>query len=214
MATGTVIFRPATDISLGHSCNSGSSGYILVNESIADDDSTYIYSETSSSVSATTKTSSFTMRAENSLPIGAKLISATVYITSINSGVTGTCSIIGTLTIGTSPHLLSSITPDTSYTQKNQTFTLNNLSKDSTVSLSITSSGKKSSTKDDNGQIRITQIYVEITYTYIESTGVGAYLKTNNEYAEVHGIRKKQNGSWINITKTDIDTSIKYIKKF
>ena len=39
----TLILRPINDRSLKHSCSSGSSGYAMISESSADDDSTYIY---------------------------------------------------------------------------------------------------------------------------------------------------------------------------
>ena len=38
----SLILRPTSDISLGHTCSSGSSGYAMLDEETADDGSTYI----------------------------------------------------------------------------------------------------------------------------------------------------------------------------
>lgn len=48
----TLILRPISDRSLKHSCSSGSSGYAMISESTADDDSTYVYQTVSRSTSS------------------------------------------------------------------------------------------------------------------------------------------------------------------
>ena len=74
----TLILRPVSDESLNHSCNSGSSGYSLISESSADDDSTYIYQKVSSTSSASV-TSSFTLG--GTMPSGLfKITGATLYV--------------------------------------------------------------------------------------------------------------------------------------
>lgn len=77
----------------------------------------------------------------------------------------------------------------------------------------VTSSGYKSSSKDSSGYVRITQVYVEITYEEIE-TGTGLYMKSNGSYAEVQKVYKKVNGVYVE--QTDISslfsTSTKYKK--
>jgi len=42
MASGTITFRPSADVSLNHTCSTGSAGYSLIADATADDNSTYI----------------------------------------------------------------------------------------------------------------------------------------------------------------------------
>lgn len=213
MATGTVIYRPSSDVSLAHSCNSGSSGYVLLSEITADNDSTYIQQDISSTFGGT-NTSSFRLSADSQIPTNAKLTSCRVYIIAKKTNTDATATLSATVTVGSSPSEdITDVNLTTNYASYNGTHTLQDLDATSTVEISVTTSGKKGSSKDDTSYIRITQIYIEIDYTYTEETGSGLYFKQNNQWIESKSIYKKENGTWIVIDKSEIDSQIKYIIK-
>ena len=155
----TLILRPVSDKSLNHSCNSGSSGYSLISESSADDDSTYIY-QTVSSTSSASATSSFTLG--GTIPSGSfKITGATLYVrgrSSANYTYSGTYQ----LSIDSSA---SSMSLSTSYQTSSNTGVATSLINNTytslnfpSLSVTITTAGKKSSSKNSNFQIRVTQI--------------------------------------------------------
>ena len=161
----TLILRPVSDESLNHSCNSGSSGYSLISESSADDDSTYIY-QTVSSTSSASVTSSFTLG--GTMPSGLfKITGATLYVRG-RSSADHTYSGTYQLSIDSSA---SSMSLSTSYQTSSNTGVatslINNIYTSSnfpSLSVTITTAGNKSSSKNSSFQIRVTQIYLEIEY--------------------------------------------------
>ena len=208
----TLILRPVSDESLNHRCNSGSSGYSLISESSADDDSTYIY-QTVSSTSSASVTSSFTLG--GTMPSGSfKITGATLYVrgrSSANYTYSGTYK----LSIDSSA---SSMSLSTSYQTSssgvatsliNNTYTSSNFP---SLSVTITTAGKKSSSKDSNFQIRVTQIYLELEYEEIVEDPPAYYVKVDGRWRKVLTAYRKVNGAWEEFNYTyDDSLQLKYL---
>lgn len=208
----TLILRPISDESLKHSCSSGSSGYAMISESSADDDSTYVY-QTVSSRTSTSETSSFTLG--GTMPSGRfKITRATLYV---RGRSTGEYTYSGTykLSIDSSA---SSMSLSTSYQTSsntgvatsliNNTYTSSNFP---SLSVTITTTGKKSSTKDDDFQIRVTQVYLELEYEEIVED---IYIKENGNWNKYSAVYKKENGTWVlqsNLTSI-FDANTNYVR--
>lgn len=181
MATGTLIFRPDADISNGHSESSGAVGYSLLRDTVADDDSTYIY-QTLSSTSSTTMTSVFTLGLEGSLPSSSiRITAARLYSRARKSSNGETASYTcyfaaGTSAGGSDANASTSGTLGSSYSTVSSTSsalmnTINSLIPTDfpVLSVKVVTTGTKSSSKNaSNGYIRVTQIYLELDY---EETG-------------------------------------------
>ena len=208
----TLILRPINDRSLKHSCSSGSSGYAMISESSADDDSTYVY-QTVSSRTSTSETSSFTLG--GTMPSGRfKITKATLYV---RGRSTGEYTYSGTykLSIDSSA---SSMSLSTSYQTSSSTGVatslINNIYTSSnfpSLSVAITTTGKKSSTKDDDFQIRVTQVYLELEYKEIVED---IYIKENGNWNKYSAVYKKENGIWVlqsNLTSI-FDTNTNYVR--
>lgn len=209
----TLILRPVSDESLNHSCNSGTSGYSLISESSADDDSTYIY-QTVSSTSSVSVTSSFTLG--GTMPSGLfKIIGATLYVRG-KSSADYTYSGTYQLSIDSSA---SSMSLSTSYQTSsngvatsliNNTYTSLNFP---SLSVTITTAGNKSSSKNSNFQIRITQIYLELEYEEIVDNSI-IYIKESGNWNKYSTVYKKENGVWV--IQSDLvsifDTNTNYVK--
>ena len=208
----TLILRPVSDESLNHSCNSGSSGYSLISESSADDDSTYIY-QTVSSTSSASVTSSFTLG--GTMPSGLfKITGATLYVrgrSSANYTYSGTYQLsidssASSMSLSTSYQTSSSTGVATSLI--NNTYTSSNFP---SLSVAITTTGKKSSTKDDDFQIRVTQVYLELEYEEIVED---IYIKENGNWNKYSAVYKKENGIWVlqsNLTSI-FDANTNYVR--
>lgn len=128
----TINLYPTSDISLGHTAGSGSTGYNMVNESETDGDSTYIQHSLSSSNS--TETSRFNCAAatnDSSKPSGKIKVRSIKVETYWGSGGQNVDTISGTLTT-------SVAFGDGSYTNASSTATRNSTS--STVSYTLTTS--------------------------------------------------------------------------
>ena len=207
----TLILRPVSDESLGHRCSSGSSGYAMISESSSDDDSTYIY-QTVSSTSSASVTSSFTLG--GTMPSGSfKITGATLYVrgkSSANHTYSGTYQ----LSIDSSA---SSMSLSTSYQTSSAgvaTSLINNIyisSNFPSLSVAITTTGKKSSTKDDDFQIRVTQVYLQLEYEEIVED---IYIKENGNWNKYSAVYKKENGIWVlqsNLTSI-FDVNTNYVR--
>lgn len=208
----TLILRPISDESLKHSCSSGSSGYAMISESSADDDSTYVY-QTVSSKTSTSETSSFTLG--GTMPSGRfKITKATLYV---RGRSTGEYTYSGTykLSIDSSA---SSMSLSTSYQTSSSTGVATNLINNTytssnfpSLSVTITTTGKKSSTKDDDFQIRVTQVYLELEYKEIVED---IYIKENGNWNKYSAVYKKENGIWVlqsNLTSI-FDVNTNYVR--
>lgn len=209
----TLILRPVSDESLNHSCNSGSSGYSLISESSADDDSTYIY-QTVSSTSSASVTSSFTLG--GTMPSGLfKITGATLYVRGRSSAdytYSGTYQLsidssASSMSLSTSYQTSSSTGVATSLI--NNTYTSLNFP---SLSVTITTAGKKSSSKNSNFQIRITQIYLELEYEEIIEDSSAYYVKVDGRWRKVLTAYRKVNGAWEEFDYTyDDSLQLKYL---
>ena len=192
----TFILRPSSEPSRAHSCSSGSNGYALISESTADDDSTYIYQDVTGTSDAT-KASTFNL--SGTLPSGSfKVTGATLYV---RARSTGSGSYSGTyklsidssnsnMSLGTSYQTSSNTGAAASL--KNNTYTSSDFP---SLSVGVTTVGKKSQSKDDNYQIRITQVYLEVTYEPVETNAL--YIKQNGSWVKYSQAYKKVNGAWV-----------------
>ena len=209
----TLILRPVSDESLNHSCNSGSSGYSLISESSADDDSTYIY-QTVSSTSSASVTSSFTLG--GTMPSGLfKITGATLYVrgrSSANYTYSGTYKLsidssASSMSLSTSYQTSSSIGVATSLI--NNIYTSSNFP---SLSVTITTAGNKSSSKNSSFQIRITQIYLELEYEEIVEDPPAYYVKVDGRWRKVLTAYRKVNGAWEEFNYTyDNSLQLKYL---
>nr|DAF97057.1 MAG TPA: hypothetical protein [Siphoviridae sp. ctg6c78] len=222
----TIILRPSADVSLGHSCSSGSNGYSLINESSADDNSTYIY-QSISSTSSSSKTSTFKMSGTLSTSNKIKVTSVKVYVRAYENGNSDyTCSGKYKISVGSnssSEAEMSNLTSQSSYTNYSTTYSASDLNisalnfsglDDLNMTVTVSTSGNLTSTKGDSFNVRITQIYAEVTYEEVVSGGTGLYMKSNGSYVEVQKVYKKNNGIYVEQTdlKSLFSTSTKYKK--
>lgn len=209
----TLILRPVRDESIGHSYSSGDVGYAMISESSADDDSTYIY-QTVSSTSSASVTSSFTLG--GTMPSGSfKITGATLYVRG-RSSADYTYSGTYQLSIDSSA---SSMSLSTSYQTSSNTGVatslINNIYTSSnfpSLSVTITTAGKKSSSKDSNFQIRVTQIYLELEYEEIVEDPPAYYIKVDGRWRKVLTAYRKVNGAWEEFNYTyDDSLQLKYL---
>ena len=191
----TLILRPISDRSLRHHCSSGSSGYAMISESSADDDSTYVY-QTVTGITNSSKESSFTLG--GTMPSGSfKITRATLYVRGRSTGGSthsGTYKLsidssASSMSLSTSYQTSSSTGVATSLI--NNTYTSSNFP---SLSVTITTTGKKSSTKDDDFQIRVTQVYLELEY---EEVIQDIYIKESGNWNKYSAVYKKENGAWV-----------------
>ena len=208
----TLILRPINDRSLKHSCSSGSSGYAMISESSADDDSTYV-DQTVTGRTSTSETSSFTLG--GTMPSGQfKITKATLYVRGRSTGeytYSGTYKLsidssASSMSLSTSYQTSSSTEVATSLI--NNTYTSSNFP---SLSVAITTTGKKSSTKDDDFQIRVTQVYLQLEYEEIVED---IYIKENGNWNKYSAVYKKENGIWVlqsNLTSI-FDVNTNYVR--
>ena len=212
----TLILRPVSDESLKHSCSSGSNGYSMISEASADDDSTYIYQAISGTKSSTVQ-SSFTL--SGAMPSGSfKITGAKLYVRGRSSAdytYSGTYQLsidssASSMSLSTSYQTSSSTGVATSLI--NNTYTSSNFP---SLSVTITTAGKKSSSKNSNFQIRVTQIYLELEYEVVtvEDTST-IYIKEGGNWNQYSAVYKKENGVWViqSDLKSIFDTNINYVK--
>ena len=94
MATGTFYLKPSADVSLGHSVYPADStaGYLLINEEVPDEYTTYIYHEAAVSDSPVSVTSKFTLGYNETLPENIKITDCTCHIRIKHSTDSGTAT--------------------------------------------------------------------------------------------------------------------------
>ena len=209
----TLILRPVSDESLKHSCSSGSSGYAMISESSADDDSTYIYQSVTGRTS-TSETSSFTLG--GTMPSGRfKITKATLYVRGRSTGeytYSGTYKLsidssASSMSLSTSYQTSSSTGVATSLI--NNTYTSSNFP---SLSVTITTAGNKSSSKNSSFQIRVTQIYLELEYEEIIEDPSAYYIKVDGRWRKVLTAYRKVNGAWEEFDYTyDDSLQLKYL---
>lgn len=202
----TVILRPTADSSLSHTCSSGSSGYALINEKTADDDAGYIYEEVKST-STTTTGSTFVLTPEQNIVGKFTINSWTVYTCDKVTGSAETKTCVITLEVGGSSQQLGYHVMSTSYATQSVVRTVSDgveytdISALGTISVKVITHGGKSKSKDDDFQLRITQLYVVLDYTPVsDTTATGIYIKQNGAYTQAQAAYKKVNGVWVQQT--------------
>lgn len=227
MASGTLIFRPSADVSVNHTRSSGSTGYNLIADVNADDNSTYI-SQTLSSTSSTSMSSTFTLTSSNELPpYNYKITAVRLYSRAMGASNNGsgsyTCYFAaGTAAGGSSNNAATSGNTTSSYTtlssESSELLTTINNELELTqefpvISVKVTTTGTKSSDKNaSNGYIRVTQIYAEFDYEETvfqppeEEEGINYYPLTissiNATTTPNNGTTRLQEGSNQTITIT------------
>lgn len=211
----TLILKPSQDESLNHVCSSGNSGYLMISETTADDDTTYIY-QTISSLSNSSLTSKFIL--SNTFPnTSFRITSAKLYIRGKSSadGIYSGSYKLSTDTISSSFSLSTSYQTSTfeitSYFMDN----IYNSSNFPNISIELTTSGQKTSNKDNDFQIRITQIYLELIYEEISVENENAiYIKQDSSWVKCAAVYRKINNSWV--LQSDLtsvfDENLNYIK--
>ena len=212
----TLILRPTSDISLGHTCSSGSSGYAMLSEETADYDSTYIQ-QTIDSGSSSSKTSSFKFTAVMPVPkLKITAIKAYVRATSTSSSSYDSYSLNYTVSINGKTSSSQSMNLSSSYSTNSvslstSTFNLSDVEINNLNNLNFQMSITTSGYRDKNRfYIRITQIYLEITYEEIITQKL--YLKVNGVYQPVQNVYKKINNQYVlqNDISSLFNTSTKY----
>lgn len=203
----TLTLRPISDDLGTLSCSSGSSRYLLINEEVADDDATYIYS----SIGGTSSSSaSQIVNLGGTLPSGEfKITGAKIYIRARATN-NGTSSVAVKLATDSDKSSFSVTTSYETYSDTNvgatyigKTYTSSSFP---SIILNIFATGNKSSSKDSSFDIRITQVYLELTYEAAGNTGLGIHIKVAGVWKESQSAYKKVNGEWVSITSEDCKT--------
>lgn len=201
MATKTL--RPASDSSVSHSRSSGNQAYLLLSESSADGDSTYI----SQSISGTSSASVSSTVVMGSIfdSINYNVTACRLYF-SARRTASNTSSASVTFKVNNSGnYTVSANSLSDSYTVYNSSNTdlvnainqaLNSGSVPS-VSATITTKGNKSSSKDSNSEIRVTQVYLEIDYESASRPTTAIFIKENGTWKQYGQVYKKVNGVWV-----------------
>lgn len=215
----TLILRPVSDKSLTHNCSSGSSGSSLINESIADDDSSYIFQKVNST-SDVTSVSIFSLDDNIGANIKGKfkITSFKIYFRAktTKSNDSDTAYVGVSWAVGENYDYANNIhtqplqTNYSEYYSKYDTVNgidINNRIFESLNDLNLTgiivyTDGNKASSKNDTFEIRVTQVYLEITYEELENHSTGLYFKSNDSWIEAKFAYKKVSGTWVE--QTDI----------
>lgn len=179
MASGTLIFRPSSDVSLGHTLSSGSDGFRLIADTTADDNSTYLSHALSSTTSGSIN-SVFTLTTSTLPSYDYKITAVRLYSRVMGASNNGSGSYTCYFAAGTAAGGSSNNSATTgsatsgsyetvSSASTEMLSTINNsLEEDRELpvfSVKITTTGAKSSDKNaSNGYIRVTQVYMELDY--------------------------------------------------
>nr|DAL08574.1 MAG TPA_asm: hypothetical protein [Caudoviricetes sp.] len=185
----TLILRPIGDLSLQHSCSAGSNGYALINEETLDNDGTYIY-QTISSTSTTSATSSFKLNGfgTNVVVQSAKILFHYCNTSPNSESAKYTCALKqNNTTLAEDTYQRGGVTTGI---YDELTFNCNELANVATpvdkLTLEITTSSSKKQSKNDDFQIRVSQVYLQITYTELSNTyNCAAVAKDNITAATV-----------------------------
>ncbi len=167
-----LILRPVSDSILAHSCSSGSSGWMLINEATADDDTGYIYQEISSTsnssvtsvfklsgtVSNKIRISSLQLYVRGKTTKGKDKDSASLYYNVYFNGVEGSS---GGDSLSTSYSTMSKTFNASDFGLANAIFDSFDAAN---IIVHVQTQGKKDSTKSDTFQNRVTQVYIVATY--------------------------------------------------
>ena len=209
----TLYLRPTSDSSLGHSCSSGSSGYTLVNEASADDDSTYIY-QSVSNTSNSSVTSVFKVSGSVNSKIKISSLQLQVRAKTTKSESKDTAQLYYNLYFNGVEGSSSSSGITTSYANYGKTYNASDFGFGDTVFdsfdaanliVQIDTSGEKNLSKNDGFQNRVTQVYLLVTYEPVIEKSI--YIKQNGSWAQCSNVYKKVNGVWVEQSMDFLGTS-------
>ncbi|MBQ0090679.1 MAG: InlB B-repeat-containing protein [Prevotellaceae bacterium] len=163
----TITFHPTSDITLGHSCSTGSTGWNLLGSN--DGDSTYINGRCNSD-STKTYTSNFGFSGAFDKAVIVKSIAIYVVGRTLSTNSKDTKNYSINLSINGTAGTAKSGTLDSSYTTYSNTYTQGLPSNPITdigqlnLNLQITNSGKQESSKTDAFNNYFTEAYIVVTY--------------------------------------------------
>lgn len=229
MATGTITLRPSQDIDVEHSTSRGSNAYSMIADTVADDDSTYIYSTLSSgNWGGSNVTDESTFILSGSIPQG------NIHVTEVrmysrarigNNDESGsyTCYFaVGgnggdSSDAATNANLTSSYQTHTSTSDSLVQEINDALSSGSFPQMSVrvhTNGSAASGMKAEDGYIRVTQVYMEIDYEEVEESS-HIYIKENGRWVEYSKVFIKRNNAWVEQDNpSDVfGTDINYVKQ-
>lgn len=215
----TLKLGPVQDVSRGHTCSSGSSGYLMINETLSDNDASYIY-QTISSTSSQSATSRFRVSGESAGKVKISSLTLGLYAKESTTTNLSDCQVSYSLSVNGMEGGSASTTLTSSYANSVKTYSAADLGIADTVFDSfdaanivaqITTTGKKSNNKVDDFELRITTVYVNVTYELVsDTTGTGVYLKRAGAQVQAAAVWKKENGLWVKADKTAIDAGKNY----
>lgn len=167
-----LILRPVSDSTLAHSCSSGSSGWALINEATADDDTGYIY-QSISGTSSSSQTSVFKVSGS---------VSNKIRISSLNLSIRGrttkgkdadTATLAYNVYFNGVEGSSGSGSLSTSYGNFGKTYNASDFGLANTlfdgfdaanIVVHVLTTGAKNAKKNDDFQNRVTQVYLTATY--------------------------------------------------
>lgn len=209
----TVILRPTADSSLGHSCSSGSSGYLMIDDTSADGDSTYIYQSISSTSSASAS-SKFKISGTSVGKVKISSITLTINAKTSKGNSSDTASMSYSLSCNGKSGASGSASLTTSYADYSKTYSASDFGIADTVFdsfdaanliVQIDTSGKKDAGKNGSFQNRVTQVYLLVTYEPVIEKSI--YIKQNGSWAQCSNVYKKVNGVWVEQSMDFLGTS-------
>lgn len=185
--------RPNSDVSLNHSTNTSSAGYLLINDTSPDDNTSYIYQEITST-SSSSKTSQFKFQQSSLLNVEIEAI--TLYVRAMCTSSNDQTATIS-FSCGSSTKSNTNLT--NSYANYSLNLTVNDLGLTKIINgkqnfsptFSITTTGKKYSSKRDDFNICVTQAYIAIRYKnifpiYIGENRIEELYIGNNLVSEIY----------------------------
>ena len=200
-----LILRPVSDTTLGHSCSSGTSGYSMISETTADDDTTYIFQQ----VTATTdQTATSTFKLSATMPSGQfKITGATIKVrgkTDNNGTYSGTYQL--STDTSTSDITLNATAYESTFNSNVCSSLIGNTYTSATfpeISVTITTTGKTASsgtkTTGQTSEIHITQVYLQLEYEAIVDNTYDIVYTLNGGTAGSPAPSSGTKGTYINI---------------
>ena len=206
-----LILRPVSDSTLAHSCSSGSSGWALINEATADDDTGYIYQSISNNSSGS-QTSVFKVSGSISTKIRISSLNLSIRGKTTKSNSKDTATLAYNVYFNGVEGSSGSGTLSTSYDNFGKTynasdFGLANTTFDSfdaaNIVVHVLTTGAKNKDKNDDFQNRVTQVYLTVTYEPVNVI----YIKQNGSWVQCSNVYKKVNGAWVEQNATFLGSS-------
>ncbi len=229
------MYRPSGDVSGYSKCSSGSDKYALINDTFADDDATYIY-DGASDTQPYNIADVFYAWPEKAINAKVRITNVRLFyrirVTNAGKNDIHDSYISFVLTVGGSAYRFTTWSKDSPHTYSCTSTTYVNVERtltatqdsigldaipefnpaDATAQIEFRGSYQKGSSKNDDFQQRVTQIYAELTYEEVSEpeTSTGLYLKQSGAYSQINAVWKKENGLWVKADKTAIDAGKNY----